>query len=84
MNIVPTPWRLVQPCSVILGRDGRPVMIDAVVPHSQPGMCWVEWERGWVARPLEEVVPVVHHGLNEALANIFRAFPQAQVLKIEG
>lgn len=81
MNIVPTPWRLVEDRAVILGRDGRPVQLGAV-SHASAGVTVVSWDGDALIRDDSEIVPVVLPDMGRALASIFAVFPETQVLQV--
>jgi hypothetical protein len=83
--IVPTPWRLVEPEAIILGRDGREVRVWPLeVEDDTRRVAWQDADglRGqrWVA--LDAIAPVVLPDVGRALSELYRAFPETQILQI--
>lgn len=85
--IIPTPWRLVEDRAIILGRDGREVQLGAIGPGADPWHMEVEWRdadgrTGVTEVEPETFVPVVLPDMGRALATLFGAFPETQILQI--
>ena len=77
-TVVPTRWWQLPPGARVVGRDGRPVVVDRV----EGGYAWVDG-RAWpvdVMAMVPQIVPSDAEALSGALYVMFQAWPDAEVL----
>lgn len=82
MNIIPMQWRNVPEFSVILGRNGKPIELDAI--HQWPGQTEVFLPNGQshYVDP-DGWIPVVWQSFAEVITLLAVTFGKLEFLKVE-